>query len=206
MYMARARKMRGSGEPEQIAVNNGISRRRFIAAGVTATAGMVVKSDPALASTGDPIYRIHPAIGVARMGNADPSTFFIGPEIPGTPPLGDSPGTVAPPYKTSGKVKPQGARFRLFEYRVVNGLLTPIREVTLQTSGVTSIKWTAHLANRKASFYKFYGPYGETSGPLPLRNASVVDRSSLESDFGPRTISGASKKGVEFRLGTGGGY
>ena len=40
--------MKGSGEPEQLGVKNGISRRRFIAAGVTATAGMVVNSDPAV--------------------------------------------------------------------------------------------------------------------------------------------------------------
>src|SRR5262245_35665576 len=29
------------------------------------------------------IYRSHPAIGVARVGNA-PRAFFVGPEIPGT--------------------------------------------------------------------------------------------------------------------------
>src|SRR5437773_75385 len=202
--MARARKLTGSEDLQP--VGNGISRRRFIAAGMVAATGMAATSDPALADSGDPIYRIHPAIGVARMGNADPSSFFIGPEIPGTPPLGDPPGTVAPPYKVGGRVKPQGARFRLFEYRVIDGLLTPIREVNLQTQGVTSIKWTAQLANRKASFYEFYGPYGETQGPLPLRNGSVADRGSLESDFGPRSISGKSKSGVEFRLGTGGGY
>ena len=151
----------------------------------------------------DSIYRIHPSIGMARLGNADPGQFFIGPEIPGMPPPNDAPGTAAPPYKVEGLIKPQGARFRLFEYRRVNGLLTPVREVNLDTPGVASIDWTAHLANRKASFHQFNGLQGEHNAPRALRNPTVADRTSLEIDFGPRSISGRSHAPAEFSVGTG---
>src|SRR5207253_2867072 len=119
-------------------------------------------------------------------------------------PLGQAPGTTAPPYKVNGLVKPQAARFRVFEYARVNGRLTPVREVTLDTPGVVSIQWTAHLANKKASFYRFAGPAGEGAPPAALRNASVTDRRSLEIDFGARSIAGRSQAPREFRVGTSG--
>jgi hypothetical protein len=181
----------------------GISRRAFV--GAVGVGSAAVLSQPALAfadSNANPIYRIHPAIGVARLGNADPSTFFIGPEAPGYGPLGSSPGTVAPPYKADGRVKPQAARFRIYEYATVNGRLMPVREVNLDTPGVTAITWSVHLANKKASFHQFAGRAGEVGPPAGMRNASVTDRASLEIDFGARTTSGRSQGPVEFRAGS----
>jgi hypothetical protein len=180
--------------------------RRVVVAGVGAAAAAMA-SKPALAfaggSGGSPIYRIHPAIGVARLGNADPSTFFIGPEAPGYGPLGSAPGTTVSPYKAAdGRVKPQGVRFRIFEYATVNGRLMPVREVTLDTPGVSAITWNVHLANKKASFHQFAGRAGEASAPAGFRNASVANRASLEIDFGARTASGRSQGPIEFRAGT----
>jgi hypothetical protein len=177
--------------------------RRHVVAGL-GVAGAAAASKPALAfaAGATPIYRIHPAIGVARMGNADPSTFFIGPEAPGYGPLGDAPGTVAPPYKAAdGRVKPMGARFRVFEYATVNGRLVPVREVNLDTPGVVAITWTVHIANKKASFYEFLGPSGESTPPGPLRNPTVTNRASLENDYGPRSISGRSAAPTSFTPG-----
>ena len=37
-------------------------------------------------------YKIHPAIGIARVGNGHPDQFFIGPEIPGLPTSAPAPG------------------------------------------------------------------------------------------------------------------
>ena len=54
--------------------------------------------------------KIHPAIGIARLGNSA-TGFFIGPECPGldTRPKGG--------YKDpQGRVKRQAARFRVFGY------------------------------------------------------------------------------------------
>jgi hypothetical protein len=178
--------------------------RRSVVAGLGAAAAAAATSQPAtaFAANAKPIYRIHPAIGIARLGNADPDTFFIGPEAPGYGPLGDAPGTMAPSYKAAdGRVKPMGARFRLYEYATVNGRLVPVREVNLDTPGVVAITWTVHLANKKASFYDFSGPAGESAPPAALRNATVTDRTSLENDYGPRSISGRSTSPTSFTPG-----
>ncbi len=184
----------------------GLSRREVLA-GAGAAAAAAVLPKPAGAAAPVSVYRIHPAIGIARMGNADPDTFFIGPEVPGYGPAGGPPGSTAPPYKVNGLVKPQAARFRVFEYQWINGVLTPIREVNLDTPGVTAIRWTVHLANKKASFHRFEGPGGESSPYVspyanttvpPLRNAAVADRSTLEIDFGARVIAGRSQAAQTF--------
>src|ERR1700745_1285865 len=91
----------------------GISRRTFIApplggAASLVTSGARASINPPIGT--DSIFRIHPGIGIARMGNADPEQFFIGPEVPGYGPSGDAPGTQVPPYKASAFIKPQAAR------------------------------------------------------------------------------------------------
>ncbi len=182
------------------ASNTGLNRREFVATvGVGSAAAMVLASGVARANTSTPIYRIHPAIGIARVGNADPSLFFIGPEVPGRGPGGGSPGTNVPPYKDNGLVKPQGARFRIWEYQFVGGVLTPVREVNLDTPGVSAVTWTVHVANRKSAFYIENGALGETLPAGPLRNPDIADRNSLVSDFGARSISGRSAAPVDFR-------
>jgi L-Lysine epsilon oxidase N-terminal/L-lysine epsilon oxidase C-terminal domain/von Willebrand factor type A domain len=83
--------------------------------------------------------KIHPAIGIARLGNS-PGDFFIGPEIPlqKPSPSGGS-------FKdTQCKVKRQAARFRLFAYDE-NGVL--VQEITNADANIT---WAVHLANKKA--------------------------------------------------------
>src|SRR5438876_660200 len=100
-----------------------------------------------------PIYKIHPAIGVARVGDS-PSDFFIGPEKPGDPGVELSPGAADKPitkYKSAGQIKRQGARFRVFEYdqNVATGPLTLKREITANEA---EIVWSVDLVNRKAAF------------------------------------------------------
>ncbi len=77
-------------------------------------------------------YRIHPGIGIARLGNSD-TEFYLAPETPaalpqacdgfGNPQYG--PDGVAPvPVKTfkdaQGRVKRQAARFQIFAYDELN--------------------------------------------------------------------------------------
>src|SRR6516225_10115232 len=72
-------------------------------------------------------------------------------------------------FKTpDGKVKPQAARFRIFEYEKGNdGKFRPVGEVTTNNAQrPSSITWTAHLANRKANFYAFHGQAGAEDEPL----------------------------------------
>ena len=120
--------------------------------------------------------KIHPAIGIARLGNSP--EFFIGPEMPGAsnPPKGG--------YKDAeGLVKRQAARFRVFGYGAKGKL---VKEITASDGAIT---WTVHLANKKASWKRFVGlnPNG------PLRNPSVADRTKLIIDPGPRSLSGPNQ-------------
>jgi len=113
--------------------------------------------------------KIHPAIGIARLGNS-PSDSFIGPEIPldHTMPAGG--------YKdASCRVKRQAARFRLFGYDQ-NGVL--VQEVTAADADIT---WTVQLRNKKAA--------------TPARNAGVTGsaRAGLVIDPGPRTLTGPTQ-------------
>jgi hypothetical protein len=60
-------------------------------------------------------YRIHPAIGIARLGNSP--DFFIGPELPGLPGnLDETSGAFRSFRDASGQILRQSARFRVFEY------------------------------------------------------------------------------------------
>lgn len=143
-----------------------------------------------------PIYRIHPAIGITRVGNADADTFFIGPELPGQKATG--------PFKSGGKLKPQAARFRIWEYVEKNGKLEPSREITYDAKDCIRIVWRVHVANRKASFFEFQYLQGEEPGPPPpRRNAGVANRRTLDIDPCARQIGGRNKKGekYEFRKG-----
>jgi hypothetical protein len=146
------------------------------------------------------VYKVHPAIGVARVGNAPADFYFIGPEHPGVPAAGELPGTPVPPYKHAGAVKPQAARFRVFEYQRVGGKLRAVRELTYAEADVVAIEWQVHLANRKASFYRFDGLAGEGRRPAERRNQGVPT-AELEIDPGPRSIAGPNRKGVEFTKG-----
>jgi hypothetical protein len=121
--------------------------------------------------------KIHPAIGIARLGNS-PTGFFIGPEKPGVHP---QPRTG---YKDSQhRIKRQAARFRLFGYDK-NGKV--VREIT---SADAKIEWTVHLANSKAEWKEFDG----LNPNAPRRNAGVTDRATLIIDPGARSVSGPNK-------------
>lgn len=134
------------------------------------------------------VYKIHPAIGVARVGN-HPDAFFIGPESPGSPGLEmGSDGTESPlvTYKEAGMVKRQAARFRVFEYeRAVDGRLELQGEVTADTQ----IEWSVDLVNRKAALDRIVGPAGPRNVNITDRNGLII-RNPL-----PATIAGQSQPG-----------
>lgn len=129
--------------------------------------------------------KIHPAIGIARLGNS-PDKYFIGPELPGVnePPKGG--------YKDSKmRVKRQAARFRIFGYGADGNVVKEI------TAADADIKWTVHLANKKAAWKKFDGLNPNAS----LRNAAEKNRNKLIIDPGERTITGTNS-GALFDTGT----
>src|SRR5262245_12790220 len=135
-------------------------------------------------------YRIHPAIGIARVGDS-PDGFFIGPEAPGVVPSLATTGATGPTgkYKDSQqRIKRQGARFRIFEYTQNDaGATTRVREVT---AAEAHIEWQVHLANRKSAAPSF--PRG------PRRNQQEPE-GRLIIDAGLQAIGGASQAGRELK-------
>ncbi|MGA3123825.1 MAG: LodA/GoxA family CTQ-dependent oxidase [Polyangiaceae bacterium] len=142
------------------------------------------------------IFRIHPAIGTARVGNASRDLFFVGAETPGIPANFDVARREFRSFKDNGLIKPQAAQFRVWEYeRLPDGTLRPKREAIAGEDGVTRVEWTVHVANRKAAFFEFHGQQGATDDfkANPLRNAGVTgsDREvRLVIDPGQHVISG----------------
>ena len=106
--------------------------------------------------------KIHPSIGIARLGDHR-TEFFDGPPKPfdSTPPAGG--------YKKDGQVKRQAAVFRLFGYDS-NGKL--VKEITAADADIT---WSVELGNRKAAWQEFQGLNRNT----PLRNITPLPTSGI---------------------------
>ncbi|WP_424638003.1 LodA/GoxA family CTQ-dependent oxidase [Embleya sp. AB8] len=143
--------------------------------------------------------RIHPAIGIARVGNSTrPDGWFYGPETP-NPPV-SAPGSVK---DRDGAIKRQAARFRLYGYAADGRVL---REVTRADQG-TTITWGVHVANRKAAWYEFHLPLDipdsrdPAAKPSVRRNPRVTDRRSLVIDPGRKTLNAAGAGPVAFAGG-----
>src|ERR1700739_565173 len=136
-------------------------------------------------------YAIYPSIGVARVGDA-PSEFYTGAEpYRGLPILPDGAQFRPKDFRDrEGRLRRQAARFRIFR-ETPNGA----EEITLATPGVKDIRWTVHLANKKAAWYEFLTSSGADGYPSnhPLRNRHKVgtrERRQLFIDAGPRSIAG----------------
>lgn len=132
---------------------------------------------------------IHPAIGVARVGNAA-EAFFIGPEV--VHPAPTQPGF----YRdASGAIKRQAARFRLYGYDAEGHVVGEL------TAAAADIRWSVHVANQKAAWYQWGIALDipEARGTvLPRRNATVLgaERSGLIIDPGPCAIEGCHAAAV----------
>lgn len=141
---------------------------------------------------------IHPAIGIARLGNSrEPDGYFIGPEVDDPPP--SKAGTLR---DDAGAIKRQAARFRVYGYNAAGEV---VAELTGQNA---SIEWQVHLANRKAQWYSFVLALDVPQArdlQVPLRNPDVIGdaRKALAIDPGPRTISGFEQQGEAHHFDSG---
>jgi hypothetical protein len=140
--------------------------------------------------------KIHPAIGVARVGNSTREDgWFLGPETPEPEP--------APPgfhKDDTGAVKRQAARFRIYGY-TADGRVA--RELTVADPQVR-IEWAVHVANTKAAWYEFQLAMDipDMAGKsVPQRNKGVVARERLAIDPGRKVLDAASGHTVEFTGG-----
>ena len=141
------------------------------------------------------VYKIHPAIGVARVGN-HPDAFFVGPEAPGSAGVeitADGTETPIARYKEQGRVKRQAARFRVFRFQQdASGALELIGEVTADEA---RIEWRVDLVNRKAALDHSPGQFH----PARPRNTGIADRDSLIiRNPQPVTIAGANRGAQAF--------
>lgn len=112
------------------------------------------------------VYKIHPAIGVARVGNS-PDEFFVGPEK-----IGEVPSPPGGFKDNQCRIKRQAARFHIFAHHD-DGTVEEI------TNAEADITWTVHLVNRKAAH------------PMRGNSESAAD---LTIDPGARSVSGPTQK------------
>ncbi len=163
------------------------------------------------------IFKIHPAIGIARLGDST-TEFCLAPETPmGLPVKCDSQGRALldaqgneqpiDTFKDSqGRIKRQAARFQVHVYQGADDKLGRELKIgdrvevykwqtgELYSATVLDIEWTVYLANKKASWYEFKELAGEHgyAPDHPLRNASITAaaaRQRLIIDPGPQTVS-----------------
>lgn len=149
-------------------------------------------------------YKIHPGIGVARVGQSQDG-YFLAPETVDGSPFELSPGGEVElrGYKdASFLIRRQGVRFRVFEYERddMTGALAFTGEVTPDKA---TIHWSVALGNRKAAgplMVSSTGPQGERvivprtpGGGVSLRNNNVADRSQLATAVSLSGIDGVNR-------------
>ncbi|MGH9280686.1 MAG: LodA/GoxA family CTQ-dependent oxidase [Acidimicrobiales bacterium] len=168
-----------------------------------------------------PTYKIHPAIGVARVGNS-PDEFYLAPESTGAAPIacdGSGDAVLGPDGREvsttrfkddEGRILRQAARFQVFVYDETSPEGRPLvqgDEVQgVDSSGpLVNIHWSAYLANKKASWYAFHELDGEHgyAPDHPLRNASITEgRESLIIDPGVQSVDCVDRRSAEFARGS----
>src|SRR4030095_5681346 len=165
-------------------------------------------------------YRIHPGVGIARLGNS-PYAFCISPEQPSALPIDcdkDGNPKLSPDGKTearitafkdeAGRMKRQAARFQVWAYDDEYPLGRPLKlgdqiEGGGNAGTLVNIQWRVYLANKKASWYEFQQLQGEHgyAPNHPRRNAAITDenaRQHLIIDPGPRTVDHKTTRTASF--------
>lgn len=166
--------------------------------------------------TSIPVYRIHPAIGIARLGNST-EAFCISPETPAALPIAcDEQGNELPaaqqPESTfkdaDGRIKRQAARFQIYVYDDESPEGCPLEiGQTIEGGGnrgtLKAIQWRVYLANKKSAWYEFRQLEGEHgyAADHPLRNASITNpdaRQCLIIDPGPKVVDSLKRRHARF--------
>ncbi|MBV6273520.1 LodA/GoxA family CTQ-dependent oxidase [Alcaligenaceae bacterium CGII-47] len=143
--------------------------------------------------------RIHPGIGIARLGDSD--EFYIGPEAPRVvvdPGGSGGPGPKGGTYRDSdARLKRQAQRYRVYAYDANDKV---VAELTSDSGPVQSVRWRVHVRNMKAANYAFQGAH--LFDPDALRNPSIqpgkapIERDKLIIDPGVHTITSGQAEAV----------
>lgn len=167
-----------------------------------------------------PAYRIHPGIGIARLGDS-PAEFCISPEKPTSLPIdcdaqgnprlspdGTTELTVKKFKDPQGRIKRQAARFHVYVYDEDSPEGRPLKIGDTVSGGgndgtLVDIQWQVYLANKKSVWYEFSELQGEHgyAQDHPLRNADITDpnaRQYLIIDPGPRVVNGTTDRRASF--------
>ena len=165
-------------------------------------------------------YRIHPGIGIARLGNS-PDAFCISPEKPAALPLdcdgrgnplltpdGMTERTITAFKDHEGRLKRQAARFQVWAYDEKHPEGRPLKlgdqiEGGGNAGTLIDIQWRVYLANKKSCWYQFEQLQGEHGydPSHPLRNAAITDentRQQLIIDPGPRSVNHTTTRRAHF--------
>ncbi|NBJ10933.1 LodA/GoxA family CTQ-dependent oxidase [Microvirga arsenatis] len=141
---------------------------------------------------------IHPAIGVARVGSSEVA-YLLAPQVPYPPPR-----PVDSSHDARGLLKREAVEFRIYGYDKDDNV---VAELTADNADIT---WHVHVANSKATWFKFRHAMDlETLKDtiIERRNPGIVDpeeRRGLVIDPGRRSISGRNQGGAaEYRFDTG---
>lgn len=145
--------------------------------------------------------KISPSVGVARLGNSHKQFCLSPDEIGGLPFEADASGNKLGPIKNfkddESQVRRQGQLFNILD---ADG-----NEITAKSPNVASMKWTVHLANKKAAWYQYselegnllYGEHNSYKNRgVELRNPDLKtekERQTLIIDPGPRSVSGPNQ-------------
>jgi hypothetical protein len=122
-------------------------------------------------------YKIHPAIGIARIGNSA-AAWFDGPEVPDldfTPPPNGEYRDQTP----ERRIRRQAVRFRIYEYTYEDAFGTRLRSVRQLRPSDVAVQWHVNLANIKS----FRQDPGVSNHHIPEPN-----------DPGVKTVAGANQK------------
>lgn len=163
-----------------------------------------------------PVYKVHPGIGIARLGNS-PDGWCISPEAPAALPIecddqgnprltvdGTDVRRVTQFKDGEGRIKRQAARFQIYVYDQDHPEGRPLKIGDRIAGGgnegtLVDIQWRVYLANKKASWYTFEQLQGEHgyAPDHPRRNADVTGdeaRQRLIIDPGPRGVNTTDRR------------
>jgi len=173
-------------------------------------------------------YRIHPAIGIARLGNS-PGEFCISPETPAALPVecdssgnafltpdGTAERSITRFKDAAGRIRRQAARFSIYVCDEENPDGRPLALGDEIEGGgnhgtLVDIQWRVYLGNKKAVWYEFDALKGEHGydAKHPLRNPGITDdneRQHLIIDPGPRIVDSTTTRRAEFSRSGSGSY
>ena len=132
-------------------------------------------------------FRIHPSIGVARLGNSETDIMFAPEQALGLPTeiVNGTEVPIAVFRDAQGRIKREAARFRVYDEDDGS-------ELRIGANGLVDIEWTVWVANKKAQRFEFRGLTGDLPGQRRRRNNALSqddERRRLIIDPGPRTLS-----------------